>query len=544
MRVRVDLDPSLITGDGVYELALIPVSGPGFGSDMDLYSREESWSAARPRLVINGTSDYNGTTDPAVIGANVAEYVLRKGLDGRHFDDPFYSNVLSYFGILTFAAPDLADIPSLVDRVISDYNPYLGNQSIFNAMKDNVDSSVLGIVPFEIFRQRGGLAYKNEGIKYAGIAFSSTKPEGVSRLTRWWVDDMFMLGAMQSSAYENTQDITYANNAATQMVVEGQRCQQANGLGWHRNDSQGTGEPGYTGIPVSTTVWARGNGWMASGMTRTLMALPANHPQRAALLTVYQDQMAALKAVQASDGMWFQVLDQPTSYKETSATALFLYSMANGIMNGWLNAAEYRPVVDKAWDGMTRHIQTHGRVTDICWGGPSRADALGDYLAWPKVEGDNHGQGAVLLAVEAMMRLRNHPISSSNSARTRVSTSYEDWASLKGIVGEKWNDDFDADGLPNGLEYALADMSPIDSDFLSAMSLSQDIEGNGTMVIRYSKRPEAVANGDVSYVIETSPDLKDPWTPVTPDVDDDATISYTLPSGSEGLFGRLRVIKK
>ena len=44
---------------------------------------------------------------------------------------------------------------------------------------------------------------------------------------------------------------------------------------------------------------------------------------------------------------------------------------------------------------------------------------------------------------------------------------------------------------------------------------------------------EAVANNDITYAIEESDDLGvgDPWSPVTPDVNDSATISYTLPTG-------------
>jgi uncharacterized repeat protein (TIGR02543 family) len=115
--------------------------------------------------------------------------------------------------------------------------------------------------------------------------------------------------------------------------------------------------------------------------------------------------MAALKQRQNASGMWHQLLDRPDSYQETSSTALFVYSMAYGIRQGWLVRADYEPVVTLGWDAVARHIQAHGRVTDICWGGPSRAWTAEDYMNWPKVDGDNHGQGTVLLAAEAMFRL-------------------------------------------------------------------------------------------------------------------------------------------
>jgi unsaturated rhamnogalacturonyl hydrolase len=402
MQVRVRLDPLWISGDGTYDLALVPVGGAGSGVDMALYSKEEAWPAAKPRLVINGTSAYTGASDIKTVAAQVAEYVLRKGLVDRNYDDPLYSSVLSYYGVLCVAAPDVANLPALVDRAIAGYQPYLPGKD----QMGNIDGGAIGIVPLEIFRQRGGQAYQDKGLAYANAAFSKTLPSGASSLTRWWIDDMFMLGALEANAYLNTGSATYANYAGDQMVVEAERCQQPDGLAWHRNDVGGAPSPRPPHLPhISKHFWCRGNGWMAAGMTRTLLALPEAHPRRAALLDAYRRQMAALKLRQDASGMWHQLLDRPDSYPETSSTALFVYAMAYGIRQGWLVRADYEPVVTRGWDAVARHIQAHGRVTDICWGGPSRAWTDSDYLNWPKVEGDNHGQGTVLLAAEAMLRL-------------------------------------------------------------------------------------------------------------------------------------------
>lgn len=60
--------------------------------------------------------------------------------------------------------------------------------------------------------------------------------------------------------------------------------------------------------------------------------------------------------------------------------------------------------------------------------------------------------------------------------------------------------------------------------------------------------PEAgtdTANAGVTYAIEISRDLGQsaPWSTVTPDVNDDITISNLLPAGSNSRFARLRVIQ-
>lgn len=115
--------------------------------------------------------------------------------------------------------------------------------------------------------------------------------------------------------------------------------------------------------------------------------------------------------------------------------------------------------------------------------------------------------------------------------------SYATWAIAKGIPGEPEGGDFDKDGLVNLLEYGLG--------------LDPKV-GNGTPgtfssgSASFTKGTDAVANGDVTYSIETSPTLgvaPSPWTPVTPTVNNATTISYTLPTGEQKVFVRLVVRK-
>jgi hypothetical protein len=60
----------------------------------------------------------------------------------------------------------------------------------------------------------------------------------------------------------------------------------------------------------------------------------------------------------------------------------------------------------------------------------------------------------------------------------------------------------------------------------------------------FTKRQDAIDNGDVSWVIETSQTLAPgSWTPaVTQNSGNpDPTISHTLPTGQGKIFGRLKV---
>ena len=112
-------------------------------------------------------------------------------------------------------------------------------------------------------------------------------------------------------------------------------------------------------------------------------------------------------------------------------------------------------------------------------------------------------------------------------------TGFASWAAAQSpeVTGGPYGDS-DNDSIPNLVEYAL-NLNPAASDGAPGTLTGR--------VISFDKRAEAVANGDVTYEIETSPDLNNPWTTVNPDFEDGTTIYYTLPAGEEAIFGRLKV---
>ena len=97
-------------------------------------------------------------------------------------------------------------------------------------------------------------------------------------------------------------------------------------------------------------------------------------------------------------------------------------------------------------------------------------------------------------------------------------------------------DDPDLDGVNNLMEYSIAGLDPtVPNGAIGTFT------GN---TLSYTKRQPLAA--DLTYVIETSPDLQQPWTPQvtqTPS-NTDIIISYLLPTGQGKFFGRLRVEKQ
>jgi autotransporter-associated beta strand protein len=110
------------------------------------------------------------------------------------------------------------------------------------------------------------------------------------------------------------------------------------------------------------------------------------------------------------------------------------------------------------------------------------------------------------------------------------------WATDNGIPGEPFDGDFNKDGISNGVAYALG-LSPTASSQPAGV-----LTGN---TITFTKGADAIANADVSWIIETSLTLSGSWTTevTQPAGDITPTISYDLAPapGTPKKFARLKV---
>jgi rhamnogalacturonyl hydrolase YesR len=203
-----------------------------------------------------------------------------------------------------------------------------------------------------------------------------------------WIDDMFMITALQTQAYRATNDIKYVNRAAKEMVLYLDSLQKPNGLFYHAPD-----------VPF---FWGRGDGWMAAGMAEILTSLPENNPDRARIMKGYQTMMASLLKYQAPSGLWRQLIDEPSSWEESSSTGMFTYAMVVGVKKGWLDRKTYAPAARKAWLGLVSYIDENGDIKEVCEGTNKKNDKQ-YYLDRKRVVGDLHGQAPILWTAAALL---------------------------------------------------------------------------------------------------------------------------------------------
>jgi rhamnogalacturonyl hydrolase YesR len=344
--------------------------------------------------------DWPAGASPAEVGKRVAEnFVVRKfefetGRPNRQY--VIYPEVCGWYGSLTVA--QLTGDLDLQARLIKKFDPFLTTWSNRISPEAHVDFRVFGAVPDEIYLQTRDRKYLSIGKGLADKQWERTTPDGITAEARYWIDDMFMITAVQVQTFRATGDSKYLDHAANAMVAYLDKMQETNGLFFHASDS-----PFF---------WSRGNGWMAAGLTELLRSLPEDHPQHARIMKGYRRMMASLLKYQSPGGAWRQLIDRPESWEETSGTGMFTFAMVTGVKKGWLDAATYGPAARKAWLALVKHLGPGANVDSVCVGtNKAFAEVGGDpdaqlkyYLARERSTGDLHGQSPILWSASALLR--------------------------------------------------------------------------------------------------------------------------------------------
>jgi unsaturated rhamnogalacturonyl hydrolase len=141
--------------------------------------------------------------------------------------------------------------------------------------------------------------------------------------------------------------------------------------------------------------WGRGNGWMVLAHVELLAELPKNHPRRAEVLAAFVKHMTGIQRHQDAGGGWHQVLNEPSSWIETSCTGMLTYGLARGVNEGWLNAS-FAASARSGWRALQAKVTSDGDLIDVC--GSTDTGDLKYYLNRPRLQGDLHGFGSYLLA--------------------------------------------------------------------------------------------------------------------------------------------------
>lgn len=224
-----------------------------------------------------------------------------------------------------------------------------------------------------------------------------------------WLDDLFMAVPALAQMGSYSGDSKYFDDAVKQVLLFGKRMfNYDKGLFMHGWIQEMDEHPQFH--------WARANGWAVMTMVELLEVLPIDHSGRDQVLNLLRHHIRGLANYQNGTGFWHQLIDRNDSYLETSATAIYTYSIARAINRGYVDAKVYGPMVCLAWNAVASKVNDAGQVEGTCVGTGMGFDPAFYYYRPINVYAA-HGYGPVLLAGAEMIALvKSHDIRINDSA--------------------------------------------------------------------------------------------------------------------------------
>jgi beta-galactosidase len=245
-----------------------------------------------------------------------------------------------------------------------------------------------------------------------------------------WLDGIYVTSPFMVQYAAEFNEPIWFDEAARQIT----RCYQhtldkKTGLlfhAWDESREQKWSDP-QTG--QSPHFWSRAIGWYMMALVDVLEFLPENHSERQHILTILNDEAAALLRVRDNKtALWYQVPDLPNregNYLEESGSAMFAYSFAKGAKKGYLPAS-YLDEAKKTYQGIVDNmINTDEKglvnIEQICagaglGGNPYRNGSFEYYVTEKIKQNDAKGVAPfILLCIELTNECYSqHPARKSN----------------------------------------------------------------------------------------------------------------------------------
>lgn len=124
---------------------------------------------------------------------------------------------------------------------------------------------------------------------------------------------------------------------------------------WDESRSQRWADPATGHSP---NFWGRSIGWWFMALVDNLDFIPADHPDRAFVISLVQGLADTLPKYQDRNGLWYQVIDCPKrkgNFPEASVTTQCMYALAKAVNKGYIDPS-YRQYAEKAFEGLRRKL--------------------------------------------------------------------------------------------------------------------------------------------------------------------------------------------
>ena len=146
----------------------------------------------------------------------------------------------------------------------------------------------------------------------------------------------------------------------------------------------------------ANALWGRGNCWVTIFIPEFLEMFELPSYIRKYAVYALQEQAKALARYQSPSGMWHTLIDDESSYLESSCTAGFCYGILKGIRKGYLDPG-YEECGKKAIEAVLAKISPEGELMGVSYG-TKVGRTLEHYRQIPMSK-MHYGQALALLAL-------------------------------------------------------------------------------------------------------------------------------------------------
>lgn len=255
----------------------------------------------------------------------------------------------------------------------------------------------------EYLREERYLGPCRDSARWIMEKFPRTQEGGLQHMTsdtlndqELWDDTLFMtvLFLANMGRIEGKQD--YIDKAQHQFLLHAKYlADPKTGLWYHGWTFHGRHN-------FSGAFWGRGNCWVTISIPEFLQMAKVQPETAQRLERILRDQVDALLKYQNENGMWHTLIDDPTSYVESSATCGFAYGILRAVHTGLLEE-RYAAAAEKALAPILDYIDDNGVVHQVSYGTPMGRESK-DFYKQIELKPMPYGQALAMLFLAECLR--------------------------------------------------------------------------------------------------------------------------------------------
>jgi unsaturated rhamnogalacturonyl hydrolase len=311
-----------------------------------------------------------------------------------------------------------------IKRNIDEFIQEDGSIRTYTVDEFNLDQVNTGKLLFLLYERTGDPRYRSaaDTLRHQLARHPRTEEGGFwHKLVyphQMWLDGVYMASPFYAQyGAEFGEPATFDDVARQITLITRHTRDPRTGLFYHAWDESRSMFWADSLTGLSENFWGRAIGWYAMALVDVLDFMPEDHRDRPEVIRILQGLAQGIAGVQDPvTGTWYQVLDMPNrepNYHESSASAMFVYALAKGVRNGYLDPA-YSHVARRGYEGILSHfievepggmVNMHRIVSVGGLGGRQMRDGSFEYyMSEPIVTNDFKGVGPFIMASVEMER--------------------------------------------------------------------------------------------------------------------------------------------